>query len=431
MKVSKQESIPELHELKSCKIILLHQDLKWLTPFSLKKFVQSALFLSFVSEIRVMDISIWEKETFFAHQDVIIVGSGFVGLWSAFYLKKKHPKLKITIVDRGITPIGASTRNAGFACFGSLSELVWDAQSMGTDKMLELVEMRFKGLERIQKYFGKKDIDFDMCGGYELYEEGIIATEKLRENIDYLNSLLKPITSTKKTYRLADDQISEFGFGRTKHLVKNNLEGYQHSGKLVEALLHKVQGMGVNVLNSVEINSIEEKENAVELRNNLPFSLSASQLLLCTNAFTRNLLTDLDIVPARGQVLLTSPIKNLPFQGTFHSDEGFYYFRNLGDRVLLGGARNKAFANESTTDMRTSEFIQHELERYLAEVILPRFQNQYTIEHRWAGIMAFGKEKGPIVKQLSDNIFCAVRMSGMGVALAPVVAQQAVGLMRD
>ena len=376
-----------------------------------------------------IDISIWEKETFFAHQDIIIVGSGFVGLWSAFYLKKKHPKLKLTIVDRGITPIGASTRNAGFACFGSLSELVWDAQTMGTDQMLELVEMRYNGLEKIQKYFGKKEIDFEMCGGYELYEEGIITSERLKENIDYLNTLLKPITDTKKTYRLADDQIMDFGFGNTKHLVKNNLEGYQHSGKLVEALLHKVQGMGVNVLNAIEIQSIEYGEKSVELRTNLPFNLTASQLLLCTNAFTRNLVPELDIVPARGQVLLTSPIKNLPFKGTFHSDEGFYYFRNLGDKVLLGGARNKSFDTEATTDLRTSEFIQHELEKYLAEVILPRFQNQYTIEYRWAGIMGFGTEKMPIVKQISDNVFCAVRMSGMGVALAPVVAQQITSMM--
>ncbi|RYF82221.1 MAG: FAD-binding oxidoreductase, partial [Chitinophagaceae bacterium] len=313
-----------------------------------------------------IDISIWEKETFFAQQDVIIVGSGFVGLWSAFYLKKKNPKIKVTIVDRGITPIGASTRNAGFACFGSLSELVWDAQTMGTDNMLELVEMRFKGLERIQKYFGKKDIGFEMCGGYELYEEGIITSEKLQENIAYLNSLLKPITDSKKTYRLADEKISDFGFGKTKHIVKNNQEGYLHSGKLVEALLHKVQGMGVNVLNAVEINAVENDGNRIALRSNLPFSLTASKVLFCTNAFTRNLISELDIVPARGQVLLTSPIKHLPFKGTFHSDEGFYYFRNLEDRVLLGGARNKAFADESTTDMRTTEFIQRELENYLA-----------------------------------------------------------------
>lgn len=73
-------------------------------------------------------VSVWEKETFFAPQDIIIAGSGFVGLWSAFYLKKRNPKLKITIRDKGIIPTGASTRNAGFACFGSLTELLADEQ---------------------------------------------------------------------------------------------------------------------------------------------------------------------------------------------------------------------------------------------------------------------------------------------------------------
>ncbi|HEU4902916.1 MAG TPA: FAD-dependent oxidoreductase [Flavisolibacter sp.] len=376
-----------------------------------------------------MDISIWEKETFFAHQDVIIIGSGFTGLWSALYLKKKNPKRTVTVVDRGIIPTGASTRNAGFACFGSLSELVWDAQTMGTDKMLSVMEMRFKGLERIQKYFGKKEIDFDLCGGYELYDADAVASEKLKENIAYLNSLLKPITDTKKTYRLADEKIGTFGFGKTKHLVENRLEGYLHSGKLLQALLQKVQQMGVTVLNGIEITDVIPGEKMVTIRTAHHVALTADKVLLCTNAFTKHLLPELDIVPARGQVLLTSPIKNLPFNGTFHSDEGFYYFRNLGDRVLLGGARNKALDEEATTAMVTSERIQQELEIYLADVVLPQFQNQYVIEQRWAGIMAFGKEKMPLVQQLSPTLFCAVRMSGMGVALAPIVSQQVAAMM--
>src|SRR5215210_6844654 len=132
-----------------------------------------------------MQVSVWEKETFFAPQDIVIVGSGFVGLWSAFYLKKKHPKLKITIVDRGIIPTGASTRNAGFACFGSLSEVVQDAATMGLEKTLALVEMRYKGLERIQKAF-PSGIDFELCGGYELFDATqSMPEERLRHYIPY------------------------------------------------------------------------------------------------------------------------------------------------------------------------------------------------------------------------------------------------------
>jgi glycine/D-amino acid oxidase-like deaminating enzyme len=126
---------------------------------------------------------------------------------------------------------------------------------------------------------------------------------------------------------------------------------------------------------------------------------------------------------------LTSPIEDLPWKGTFHSDEGFYYFRNLGKKVLLGGARNKAFNEERTTEMVTTDFIQSELEKYLDEVILPGLKGKYAIENRWSGIMAMGSEKMPIVKEVMPDVFCAVRMSGMGVALAPVVGQEVERMM--
>ena len=374
-------------------------------------------------------ISIWEKEGFFAPQDIIIVGNGFVGLWSAFHLKKKKPNLKITIVDQGVIPTGASTRNAGFACFGSLSELIHDGESMGTEEMLELIEMRYNGLGTIQKYF-YKEIDFDLCGGYELYDEGDKkSSKKVVHNIEYLNSLLKPITKTKQTFKLIDNKISDFGFGKTKHLIKNKLEGYLHSGKLVQALLQTVQAMGVQVFTCTEIKNFEKTNGKIELRTNQPFNLVTNQVLICTNAFAKELLPELDIVPARGQVLVTSEISNLPWKGSFHSDEGFYYFRNIGKKVLLGGARNKAFLQEETTQMETTTNIQVELERYLNEVMLPKHNGQYTIDYRWSGIMAMGSEKMPIIKEIEPNIFCAVRMSGMGVALAPIVGKAVTKLM--
>src|ERR1700733_441987 len=111
-------------------------------------------------------IAIWEKESFFNHQDIIIVGSGFVGLWSAYFLKRKRPELKILIIDRGIIPTGASTRNAGFACFGSVTELIADTLKFGEHKMLEIVRMRFEGLKQIRKTFKDKEIDYEDLGGY-------------------------------------------------------------------------------------------------------------------------------------------------------------------------------------------------------------------------------------------------------------------------
>jgi gamma-glutamylputrescine oxidase len=377
-----------------------------------------------------MQLSVWEKESFYAPKDIIIAGSGLVGLWSAYYLKKRHPRLTIAIVDRGIIPTGASTRNAGFACFGSITELMEDAQKMGEDKMLELVEMRYRGLQRIQKVFSKKQLDFDLCGGYELFtEKHGVAKKDLEEKAGWLNERLIKIVNKKKTFRLADKKISEFGFTGVTHLVQNDLEGYLHSGKLCQALLQCVQSMGVTVLNGVEVIGFEHTGDGIKLYTNQYLQLHAAQLLVCTNAFAQQLLPELDIVPARGQVLLTAPVPHLPFTGTFHYDEGFYYFRNLNNRILLGGARNIAFDEETTPELAITEKIQAELENFLSHYILPGQTVQIT--DRWSGIMGMGSEKMPVVQQIQPQVFCAVRMSGMGVALAPVVGESVAKLMMN
>ena len=372
-------------------------------------------------------MSIWEKESFFAPADIVVVGSGLVGLWSAFYLKKKAPRLSITIVERGLIPTGASTRNAGFACFGSLTEIAAGVTEMGEDQLLQLVEMRYKGIKKIKKTFGNKAIGFEKYGGYELITAA--DNNQLRSQIDTFNRLLKKITGQQKTFQLQNDLLPRFGFAGIQHLISNRSEAQLHSGKLCQALLHLVQSMGVTVLNNTEITAFEKVHGQLLLHTNHAFPLLSSQLLVATNAFARQLLPQLDIIPARGQVIVTSPIEGLPFKGCFHFDEGYYYFRDLGDRVLLGGARNKAFEEERTEEMILSDTIQQELERFLQEVVLPG--RHYSIEHRWSGIMAMGSEKMPILKAVNDQVFCAVRMSGMGVALAPVIGEKVAALMTD
>ena len=371
----------------------------------------------------MIQVSVWEKESFYAPKDVIIIGSGFVGLWAAYYLKKSNPKLSVTIVDRGIIPTGASTRNAGFACFGSPTELIADTMKIGEEKMLDIVELRWKGLKKIRKIFRDKEIGYEQEGGYELLsKEQNLDINILRTNIDWLNRKLKKITGSTKVFRLNDAKISAFGFSGVEHLIENKLEGQLHAGKLCQALLQLIQSMGVAVLNNIEIKSFEKLNGSVELQTDRSLTLQASRILICTNAFIKELLPGLDVEPARGQVLVTSPLPQLQFKGTFHYDEGFYYFRNLGDRILLGGARNKAFEQEHTYELSTSENIQLELERFLRETIIP--DTAFTIDYRWSGIMGIGEEKKPIVQQIEENIFCAVRMGGMGVALAPEIGKQ-------
>ena len=375
-----------------------------------------------------MQVSIWEKESFYAPRDVIIAGSGFVGLWCAYYLKKQNPKLSIAIIERGIIPTGASTRNAGFACFGSTTELLEDTDNMGEEKMLELVEMRYSGIERIQKVFKNKNIEYDNCGGFELItEQKDLPLNDLKTKLKNLNTVLSKVLNKKNVFRLSDKKIKTFGFSGVSHLIENKLEGYLHSGKLCQLLLQLVQQSGVTVLNSMEIKGHEQIGEHVVLYTNHHVHLTCSKLLVCTNGFAKQLLPELNLVPARGQILVTSEIPNLKFKGTFHFDSGYYYFRNLGKRVLLGGARNKALEEETSSEMTTTDKIQNELELFLSSYILPN--EEYLVTDRWSGIMGMGPEKMPIMKKISENTFCAVRLGGMGVALAPVIGEKMATMM--
>ncbi|MEI7508538.1 MAG: FAD-dependent oxidoreductase, partial [Flavobacterium sp.] len=71
-----------------------------------------------------MQLSYWEIKNWFSQVDFTIVGSGIVGLHCALNIRERFPASKILILEKGILPQGASTKNAGFACFGSLSEIM-------------------------------------------------------------------------------------------------------------------------------------------------------------------------------------------------------------------------------------------------------------------------------------------------------------------
>ncbi|MBV8325536.1 FAD-dependent oxidoreductase [Chryseobacterium sp.] len=360
--------------------------------------------------------SIWELETFYRKRNIVIIGAGFSGLWTAISLKEKYPEKSVLIIERNRIPLGASTRNAGFACFGSLTEILADAEKMGWQKTWELVRMRFNGLEKIRKYFNPDEIDFELNGGYE-----IINNAEPLQYVNFVNEQLQTVTGLKTTYSLKPEKIREFGLGKSQFLIENTCEGSLHSGKLLQKLLEKCHELKIEFLFGTEVKNIAEKSNEVEVHLSEGLSVKTDKVIYCTNAFS-SVFLDEDIIPARGQILLTEPIKDLKLKGTFHYDEGFYYFRNVGNRILLGGGRNRDFKTEETTALETTAFLQDHLENFLKEVVLPN--QEFKIALRWSGIMAMGSEKTPLIKEISEKQLCAVRLSGMGVALAPKIGEE-------
>ncbi|HLG03726.1 MAG TPA: FAD-dependent oxidoreductase [Bacteroidia bacterium] len=371
-------------------------------------------------------LSYWERERYFKNIDVLIAGSGIVGLNSAWQLKQKAPSLRILVVERGALPTGASTKNAGFACFGSVSELIDDLDRMTEDEVFSLVEKRFKGIHRLRQTIGDANMDFHEWGGFEIFDDKK-SFAKCSDRVEGFNQHLAEITGRKNVYKNADEQIAGFGFEKVKHMIINTAEGQIDTGKMMDTLIAKVKDAGVTFLNGLEISGVHPYEQGIHVDTEYGYSFNARRLLICTNGFARQFLPTEDVEPARAQVLITNPILSLKVRGTFHYDLGYYYFRNVGDRVLIGGGRNLDLKGETTTEHAITPLIQDRLETLLRTMILPG--TQFSVDMRWSGTMGLGSKKAPIVKMVGEHVYCAIRLGGMGIALGCLTGEEAADMV--
>lgn len=373
------------------------------------------------------NVSYWEQNTFFQGIDLAVIGSGIVGLNAALAYKERFPNRKVVVLERGLLPAGASTKNAGFACFGSISELVDDMTLFGEDKMLELIQKRWAGLQRLRKRVGDDTMNYKGFGGYEIMLKEEKDTELYKNYIPFFNEKLRPILGAATVYE-EEQNTQQFGFGQPMVIIKNKLEGQLHPGKMMQGLLRQATFAGIKVVNGCTIKQFEEVQNGVRLFTD-EFEFTAQQLLIATNGFTPRLLPSMEVTPARNQVLITEPIPNLTLKGCFHYEQGYYYFRNVGNRILLGGARHLSKIAEQTDEFGFTSTIQDALLDFLKEIILPN--QPFTIAQKWSGILGIGSTKTPIVRLLSERIGVAVRLGGMGVAIGTLVGEEGAALFNE
>lgn len=370
-----------------------------------------------------MKLSYWEIKNWFSGVDYTIVGSGIVGLHTALRLRERFPESKILILERGPLPQGASTKNAGFACFGSISEIIEDLNNHSEEEVVNLIQKRWQGLQLLRKRLGDVQIDYKPYGGYEVFlQDDNRGYEDCLRRIPFVNEVLRPLFKTDVFAK----EVDRFDFkGTQEYLIFNPFEGQIDTGNMMQALLKEASINNIMILNGQTVQGYHENANNVQIDLG-EFTFTTKKLLFTTNGFASQI-TNGGVKPARAQVLITEPIPNLDIKGTFHIDRGYYYFRNINDRILFGGARNLDFESETTTEFGETKLIQNRLEQLLREVILPN--TEFQVAHRWSGIMGMGSHKKPIIEQLSQHVFCGVRLGGMGVAIGSMVGSELADLV--
>lgn len=371
--------------------------------------------------INFKNLSFWEKQSILEAVDFVVVGAGIVGSACAIELRKLYPSAKILLIERGFLPTGASTKNAGFACFGSLTEIADDLKNAPESEVWETVAMRYEGLKRLMERFDPKEIDYQQNGSWDLILTS--ENEKLKtysEFIPNFNENIQRITGKGNCFSY-DTSISEkTGFQNILGGFQNHLEGEINTGKLHLATQRLLAENSIYILYGIEIEKIIPSTHSVEIVTQYG-SINSAKVAITTNGFAKQFLPNHDVLPARAQVLVTSELNNFKLPGCFHYDSGYYYFRSVGNRILLGGGRNMDFEGETTTDLSTTDQITNRLIDLLKTTIIPN--REFSIDYQWAGIMGIGKTKRPIIEKTHDRVAIGVRMGGMGVAIGSLVGE--------
>jgi glycine/D-amino acid oxidase-like deaminating enzyme len=364
--------------------------------------------------LRFEQLSFWEHQQYLNHNTFVVVGAGLVGLSTALSLKSRFPNEKILILERGYLPTGASTKNAGFTCFGSPTELKDDLQHIPEEQVWETIALRLKGLELLKNRVGESQMNYKSCGSWDLI--GPRDTELGTDFLQHINLEMKRRFDLDEVYKIDAHFQQKFGFQGYHTAYFNAYEGSIDTGLLMATLHKQCVLADIQFLFATEVQNWSASEQNVVIETPQG-QIQTQHLFLCTNGFAQQYFAD-ELRPARAQVLLTKPLKH-SISGTFHADRGYYYFRDIGPRILLGGGRHLDFETETTTLFEQNKHIREALIDKLTHEILPG--QRYEIEREWSGIMCVGDQKKPIIRSLNKNVHAGVRMGGMGIAIGSAV----------
>ena len=370
-------------------------------------------------------ISYWERQGF-GKADWVVIGAGLVGLQSARRIKERYPTLRVWVVDEQALGQAASLRNAGFACFGSAGEILDEIERTSQSEALGLYEKRFLGIQKLLSRYGADRLGFRASGGTEVFSsDDSDDAHRVFGSLADLNLLLHSVHG-KLAFEMCDTRPT--GMNVLSEGIFSPLEGGLQSHLLYRAVREDALKAGVEIYEGMRVVDFSESGESVQLAMANGLKIEASHLLVCTNGFSKRLIPELAVAPARGQVFVTRTLDKLPFEGIFHADKGYIYFRELdGNRVLIGGGRNLDFAGEETMEMNVTDRFRSYLKSYVETVILPG--KTVDFEYEWSGVMGMNENRNPIIGWHSNRVCLAVRMGGMGVALSAWVADEVLNVV--
>jgi glycine/D-amino acid oxidase-like deaminating enzyme len=275
--------------------------------------------------------------------DVVVVGGGFTGLWTALQLTDRDPSLDVVVLEAAAVGHGASGRNGGFV-EPSLTHGIHNGLAHFPDEIDELVRLGVQNLAELVAFVQEHGIEchFEPSGVIDVATEpwqledlaaGMSAFERAGETVELLDR-----------ERMQKEVASPTYLGG---LYRPGGGGTLHPGALVRGLARVAVDRGVTIHEGSPVTELTADGPGVRVRTP-GGSVTADRAVLATNAYSHRVLPSLRhwFVPVYDYVLLTEPLSSEQLgrigwegrQGLSDASNQFHYYRlTPDDRILWGG----------------------------------------------------------------------------------------------
>ena len=366
--------------------------------------------------------------------EVLIIGAGFTGLWSAIQLQQRFNNLSITIIDKSLVAGEATSRNGGFI-HQTLTHGFENSLHHWPQQTAQLIELGKKNFYEIKQFIKHYEID---CQWVDSGELEIALTENdvqsLQEQVAQANSLgldWQFLSRQEIQQRIHNPNFQAASFDPEGVATIN-------PAKLAHGLCEYLKRNGVDIFQHTEVISLRSETDLITVEHTTG-TIHAKKVIVATGAhFFAHPLSKMRTIPIYDYCIVSKPLSTSNLnqigwdgkEGVIDTGNQFHYYRLTADnRILWGGyAANYHFGN---TISDTLTYQQNEFEQLAQDFfeLFPALIN-LDFEYGWGGVIDTCSRFVPFF-QLShrNSVAQAVGFTGLGVATGRFAADVMIDLL--
>jgi glycine/D-amino acid oxidase-like deaminating enzyme len=324
--------------------------------------------------------------------DVVIVGAGYTGLWTAYYLKRARPTLRVVVLEKDFAGFGASGRNGGWLTGDLAGSHQRYARTHGVEGARRLQREMYASIDEVIEVCEKEGIDADVVkGGVVNVARTPAQAARLRASV----SAARAWGIGEADLRLVDPAERLRVAGAVAASWSPHCARIQPA-KLVQGLARAVRELGVEVYERTPVTEIAPGRAVT------PYgTVQAKHVIRATEGFTARLKgLRRQWLPMNSSLIVTEPLpaafwESVGWRGAeLLGDMAHYYMyaqRTADDRIAFGG-RGRPYLYGSRVDARghTHEQTVEALWRLLVD-FFPAAASS-SVAHAWSGVLAVPRD---------------------------------------